>query len=107
MSSMSSMSFEGKVALITGGGSGRKLCGAHLCAPVQVRELLRTQPATWRDGRLEVQCHLHRPPVRLPRSRIDRFEGRLEYWDAATETAWICEPTTPYHERPSRCRALW
>ena len=41
-------------------------------------------------------------PFRLPRSRIDRFEGRLEYWDAATETAWICEPTTPYHERPSR-----
>ena len=41
-------------------------------------------------------------PVHLPRERIDRFEGRLEYWDAATETAWICEPTTPYHERPSR-----
>ncbi len=41
-------------------------------------------------------------PVRLPRTEIDRFEGRLEYWDAATETAWICEPTTPYHERPSR-----
>ena len=41
-------------------------------------------------------------PVRLPRTEIDRFEGRLEYWDAATETAWICDPTTPYHERPSR-----
>ena len=41
-------------------------------------------------------------PVRLPRTEIDRFEGRLEYWDSATETAWICEPTTPYHERPSR-----
>ena len=41
-------------------------------------------------------------PVRLPRTEVDRFEGRLEYWDAATETAWICEPTTPYHERPSR-----
>ena len=41
-------------------------------------------------------------PIRLPRTEIDRFEGRLEYWDAATETAWICEPTTPYHERPSR-----
>ena len=41
-------------------------------------------------------------PVRLPRGQIDRFEGRLEYWDSATETAWICEPTTPYHERPSR-----
>ncbi len=41
-------------------------------------------------------------PVRLPRAEIDRFEGRLECWDAATETAWICKPTTPYHERPSR-----
>ena len=41
-------------------------------------------------------------PVRLPRTEIDRFEGRLEYWDAATETAWICDPATAYHERPSR-----
>ena len=41
-------------------------------------------------------------PVHLPRAEIGRFEGRLEYWDAATETAWICEPATPYHERPSR-----
>ena len=41
-------------------------------------------------------------PVRLPRTEIERFEGRLEYWDTATETAWICEPTTPYHERPTR-----
>ena len=41
-------------------------------------------------------------PVHLPRAAIERFEGRLEYWDAATETAWICEPTTSYHERPAR-----
>ena len=41
-------------------------------------------------------------PVRVPRAAIERFEGRLEYWDAATETAWICEPTTSYHERPAR-----
>ena len=41
-------------------------------------------------------------PVRLPRAEIDRFERRLEYWDAATETAWVCEPVTTYHERPSR-----
>ena len=41
-------------------------------------------------------------PVHLPRTEIERFEGRLEYWDAATETAWICEPATAYHERPSR-----
>ena len=45
-------------------------------------------------------------PVRLPRAEIDRFEGRLGYWDAATETAWICAPTTPYHERPSRLLTL-
>ena len=41
-------------------------------------------------------------PVRLPRTEIERFEGRLEYWDAATETAWISELTTPCHERSSR-----
>ena len=41
-------------------------------------------------------------PVHLPRAGIERFEGRLEYWEAATETAWICEPTTSYHERPAR-----
>ena len=38
----------------------------------------------------------------MPRTEIERFEGRLEYWDSATETAWICEPATAYHERPSR-----
>ena len=41
-------------------------------------------------------------PVHLPRTEIERFKGRLEYWDSATETAWICEPATAYHERPSR-----
>ena len=41
-------------------------------------------------------------PRRVPRSAIETWEGRLEYWDAATETAWVAEPTTPYHEKPSR-----
>ena len=41
-------------------------------------------------------------PVHLPRTEIERFEGRLEYWDSATETAWISESATAYHERPSR-----
>ena len=40
-------------------------------------------------------------PVRMPREALDRSELRLEYWDSATETAWICERTTPYHERPA------
>ena len=41
-------------------------------------------------------------PVHLPVEEIGDYEGRLEFWDAATETAWVCEPTSPYHERPSR-----
>ena len=41
-------------------------------------------------------------PVHLPRAELESFERRLEYWEAATETAWVCEPVSPYHERPSR-----
>ena len=41
-------------------------------------------------------------PVHLPRAELERFDRRLEYWDAATETAWVCEPVTAYHERPAR-----
>ena len=41
-------------------------------------------------------------PVHLPRAELEHFDRRLEYWDAATETAWVCEPATSYHERPSR-----
>ena len=42
-------------------------------------------------------------PVRLPREDLDDCELRFEYWDAASETAWVCEPASPYHESPSRC----
>ena len=41
-------------------------------------------------------------PVPLPRKDLESFDRRLEYWDGRTETAWICEPTTPYHEQRSR-----
>ena len=40
-------------------------------------------------------------PVHLPADELERSDQRLEYWDGATQTAWICEPTSPYHERPS------
>ncbi|MCY4451870.1 MAG: Uma2 family endonuclease [Immundisolibacterales bacterium] len=37
----------------------------------------------------------------LPESELDRYEGRLEFWDGRTGTAWkVCEPTTIHHERP-------
>ena len=39
----------------------------------------------------------------MPASEIDLYEGRLEFWDGYTETAWrVCEPTSIYHEKPSR-----
>ena len=39
----------------------------------------------------------------LPASEIDHYEGRLEFWDGCTETAWkVCEPTSIQHEAPSR-----
>ena len=41
-------------------------------------------------------------PVRIPRDEIDDDEIRLEYWDADTEIAMICEPPVSYyHERPA------
>ena len=41
-------------------------------------------------------------PRRLKRSELAAYEGRLEFWDAGAETVWVCVPTTPVHERPSR-----
>ena len=41
-------------------------------------------------------------PVRLPREELDDCEIRLEYWDTVSETAWICDPVSSYHEGPTR-----
>ena len=39
----------------------------------------------------------------LPAGALERYEGRLEFWDGETETAWkVCEPTTIEHEAPTR-----
>ena len=39
----------------------------------------------------------------LTRDAVEHYEGRFEYWDAATETAWVvAEPTGGTHEKPSR-----
>ena len=39
----------------------------------------------------------------LPASEIEHYEGRLEFWDGVTETAWkVSEPTSIQHEQPSR-----
>ena len=40
-------------------------------------------------------------PVTIKCADIDSYEGRFEYWDSDTETAWmVCEPTTDIHELP-------
>ena len=41
-------------------------------------------------------------PIALPASKLDTYEARLEVWDGRTETAWVCEPVTIYHEQPTR-----
>ena len=44
------------------------------------------------------------PPAR---GELDTYEGRLEFWDGVTETAWrVCEPTSIQHEEPSRLLVL-
>ena len=41
--------------------------------------------------------------IRLTRDAVEDFDGRLEYWEASSETAWmIAEPTTIAHEGPTR-----
>ena len=42
-------------------------------------------------------------PFRLTKEDVETYEGRFEYWDADTQTAWkVCEPTSRTHEQPSQ-----
>ena len=41
-------------------------------------------------------------PVRISREAITGYGGRIEYWEAATETAMVCEPVSTYHELPGQ-----
>ena len=62
---------------------------------------LRTErepgPARYRDEDFPGCESFH-----LPASEIDHYEGRLEFWDGATETAWKIPDTPIQHEGPSR-----
>ena len=56
------------------------------------------KPAPYRDEDFPGCESFH-----LPASEIEHYEGRLEFWDGDTETAWkVCEPTSIEHEGPSR-----
>ena len=39
-------------------------------------------------------------PVRISRDEIADYEGRIEYWNADTEVAMVCEPVSVYHQHP-------
>ena len=41
-------------------------------------------------------------PMRIPRAEIADYERRIEYWDAATEVAMVCDPVSVYHELPGQ-----
>ena len=41
-------------------------------------------------------------PVRISRAEIVDYERRIEYWDAVTEVAMVCEPVSVYHEQPGQ-----
>ncbi len=57
-----------------------------------------SSPAAYRDEDFPGCESFH-----LPANEIEHYEGRLEFWDGDTETAWkVCEPTSIYHEQPSR-----
>ena len=67
-------------------------------------------PALRRDDALQPRLAAYGPEdfpgcesFHLPESALEHYEGRLEFWDGDTETAWkVCEPTSIYHEQPSR-----
>ena len=43
--------------------------------------------------------------IRMTRSDMEAYEGRLEFWDADSATAWVAEPPSPAHELPSHSLA--
>ena len=43
--------------------------------------------------------------MRISREAIADYEGRIEYWDAHTEVAMVCEPVSIYHEHPPQSLA--
>ena len=56
-------------------------------------------------GQVEAEAHKFPGcrPITIRRDQIDTWEGRLEFWDAETETAWMVrEPTGAAHEQPSQ-----
>ena len=41
-------------------------------------------------------------PVHISRAEIADCDRRIEYWDATTEIAMVCDPVSTYHEHPGQ-----
>ena len=76
-----------------------------------VKSLSPEVPARWRsdalprahEGRYRDEDFPGCESFPLPASEVEHYEGRLEFWDGRSETAWrISEPTSLQHEGPSR-----
>ena len=69
-------------------------------APAAPRRKPRTYPTTRRGMPEFPGCR----SFTLKCGEVGTYEGRFEFWDAATETAWaVREPTSATHELPSHC----
>ena len=76
-----------------------------------VKALSPEIPARWRsdapprahEGRYRDEDFPGCESFPLPANEVELYEGRLEFWDGLSETAWrIIEPTSIQHEGPSR-----
>ena len=68
-------------------------------AAAQRRRKTRTYPEGGRGAPEFPGCR----PMALGRDEVETYDGRFEFWDAATETAWVVrEPTSATHEIPSQ-----
>ena len=82
-------------------GTGRAEAGEPMAAPTAPRRPAAdvAAPAELPLSGLEfIGCKA----VPMTHEQFQRYEGRLEVWDAEAETAWMVrEPTSPAHESPS------
>ena len=88
--------------VLTGDAASRaSVEGSAPIVPLRVERALDVGAVTYGAASPELEfpgCE----PMCLTRDGIDAFEGRLEFWDADAELAWVvCEPTSPVHESPA------
>ena len=78
--------------------------GSAPLVPLRDQRRLDVAAVTYRAAPPELEfpgCE----PMRLTRDEVDAFEGRLEFWDARAETAWVVRDVSPVHESPAHALA--